>query len=137
MSLSVYLELLSYFLPFKIHWTNISPILIKMVDFKNLAWATSFANRAGGKFIYLPYRANGKKSYCHTLVIGSQEQSQSTVSTRASSWFQSALHMASVSRFVLTQMSCHYKAGMALVQIQHILLHPLECKNSMTAPNLH
>ena len=50
---SVYLELLSHFLPFKIHSTNISPILIKMVDFKNLAWATSFANRASRKFIYL------------------------------------------------------------------------------------
>ena len=52
---SVYLELLSHFLPFK------------MVDFKNLAWATSFATRASRKFIYLPYRASGKKSYCHTL----------------------------------------------------------------------
>ena len=64
---SVYLELLSHFLPFKIHLTNISPILIKMVDFKNLAWATSFATQASRKFIYLPYRASGKKSYCHTL----------------------------------------------------------------------
>ena len=27
----------------------------KMVDFKNLAWATSFATRASRKFIYLPY----------------------------------------------------------------------------------
>ena len=62
--MSVYL---SHFLPFKIHLTKISPILIKMVDFKNLAWATSFATRASRKFIYLPYRANGKKSYCHTL----------------------------------------------------------------------
>ena len=50
---SVYLELLSHFLPFKIHLTNISRILIKMVDFKNLAWATSFATRASRKFIYL------------------------------------------------------------------------------------
>ena len=48
----VYFELLSHFLPFKIHLTNISPILIKMVDFKNLAWATSFATRASRKFIY-------------------------------------------------------------------------------------
>ena len=32
-----------------------------MVDFKNLAWATSFATRASRKFIYLPYRASGKK----------------------------------------------------------------------------
>ena len=64
----VYLELLSHFLPFKIHLTNILPILIKMVDFKNLAWATSFATRAGRKFIYLPYRASGKKSYCHPLL---------------------------------------------------------------------
>ena len=55
--MSVYLDLLSHFLPFKIHLTNISPILIKMVDFKNLAWATSFATRANRKFIYLPYRA--------------------------------------------------------------------------------
>ena len=50
--------LLSHFLPFKIHLTNISPILIKMVDFKNLAWATSLA-----------YRASGEKSYCHTLLL--------------------------------------------------------------------
>ena len=57
----VYLDLLSHFLLFKIHVTNISPILIKMVDFKNLAWATSFATRASRKFIYLPYRASGKK----------------------------------------------------------------------------
>ena len=64
---SVYLVLLSHFLPFKIHLTNISPILIKMVGFKTLAWATSFATRASGKFIYLPYRASGEKSYCHTL----------------------------------------------------------------------
>ena len=63
----VYLELLSHFPPFKIHLTNISPILIKMVDFKNLAWATSFATRASRKFIYLPYRASGEKSYGHTL----------------------------------------------------------------------
>ena len=54
----VYLVLLSHFLPFKIHLTNISPILIKMVDFKNLAWATSFAIQASGKFIY---RASGEK----------------------------------------------------------------------------
>ena len=59
--MSVYLDLLSHFLPFKIHVTNVSPILIKMVDFKNLAWATSFATRASRKFIYLPYRASGKK----------------------------------------------------------------------------
>ena len=39
-----------------------------MADFKNLAWATSFATRASRKFIYLPYRASGKKSYCHILV---------------------------------------------------------------------
>ena len=58
---SVYLELLSHFLPFKIHLTNISPILIKMADFKNLAWATSFATRASRKFIYLPYKASWKK----------------------------------------------------------------------------
>ena len=57
----VYLELLSHFLPFKIHLTNISPILIKMADFKNLAWATSFATQASRKFIYLPYRASAKK----------------------------------------------------------------------------
>ena len=55
----VYLELLSHFLPFKIHLTNISPVLIKMVDFKNLAWATSFATRASRKFTYLP--CPGKK----------------------------------------------------------------------------
>ena len=61
----VYLELLSHFL--RISLTNISPILIKMVDFKNLAWATSFATRASRKLIYLPYRASGEKSYCHTL----------------------------------------------------------------------
>ena len=35
-SLSVYLELLTHFLPFKIHLTNKLPILIRMVDFKNL-----------------------------------------------------------------------------------------------------
>ena len=29
-------------------------ILIKMVDFKNLAWATSFATQASRKFIDLP-----------------------------------------------------------------------------------
>ena len=51
----VYLELLSHFLPIKINLTNILPILIKMVDFKNLAWATSVATRASRKFIYLPY----------------------------------------------------------------------------------
>ena len=51
----VYLELLSHFLPIKINLTNILPILIKMVDFKNLAWATSFATWASRKFIYLPY----------------------------------------------------------------------------------
>ena len=62
----VCLELLSHFLPFKIHLTNMSPLLIKMVDFKNLAWATSFATWASRKFIYLP-RASGEKSYCHTL----------------------------------------------------------------------
>ena len=54
MCVSIYLDLLSHFLPFKIHLTNISPILIKMVNFKNLAWATSFATRASRKFIYLP-----------------------------------------------------------------------------------
>ena len=70
---SVYLELLSHFLPFKIHLTNISPILIKMADFKNLAWATSFATQASRKFIYLPYRASGKKSYCHTLNNNNKE----------------------------------------------------------------
>jgi len=63
----VYLVLLSHFLPFKIHLTNILPILIKMVDFKNLAWATSFATQASRKFIYLPYGASGEKSYCHTM----------------------------------------------------------------------
>ena len=63
---SVYL---SHLLPFKIHLTNISPVLIKMVDFRNPAWATSFATRASRKFIYLPYRASGKKSYCHTLTL--------------------------------------------------------------------
>ena len=61
-------ELLSHFLPIKINLTNILPILIKMVDLKNLAWATSFATRASRKFIYLPYKASGKKSYWHTLV---------------------------------------------------------------------
>ena len=61
MCVSVYLELLSHFLPFKIHLTNISPILIKMADFKNLAWATSFATWASRKFIYLHYKASGKK----------------------------------------------------------------------------
>ena len=65
----VYLELLSRFLPIKISLTSISHILIKMVDFKNLAWATSFVTRASRKFIYLPYRASGEKSYCHTLQI--------------------------------------------------------------------
>ena len=64
----VYLELLSHFLPIKINLTNILPILIKLVYFKNMAWATSFATRASRKFIYLPYRASGKKSYCHTLL---------------------------------------------------------------------
>ena len=66
----VYLELLSHFLPIKINLTNILPILIKMVDFKNLAWATSFATRASRKFIY---RASGEKKllsypvmYCAT-----------------------------------------------------------------------
>ena len=60
-SVSLLRTLLSHFLPFKIHLTNISPILIKMADFKNLAWATSFATQASRKFIYLPYRASGKK----------------------------------------------------------------------------
>ena len=63
----VYLVFLSHFLPFKIHLINISPILIKMVDFKNLAWATSFATWASRKFIYLPTGQEGEKSYCHTL----------------------------------------------------------------------
>ena len=63
---SAYLVLLSHILPFKIHLTNISPILIKMVDFKNLAWATSFATWASRKFIY---RASGKRSYCYTLDV--------------------------------------------------------------------
>ena len=57
----VYLELLSHFLPIKINLTNISPILIKIVDFKNLARATSFATWASRKFIYLPYRASGEE----------------------------------------------------------------------------
>ena len=48
----VYLVLLSHFLSFKIHLTNIYSILIKMVDFKNLAWATSFATWASRKFIW-------------------------------------------------------------------------------------
>ena len=47
----IYLELLSHFLPIRINLTNISPILIKMVDFKNQVWATSFASRASRKFI--------------------------------------------------------------------------------------
>ena len=67
--MSVYIDLLSHFLPFKIHLTNISPILIKLVDFKNLAWATSFATRASRKFIY---RASGKKkllSYPGLVII--------------------------------------------------------------------
>ena len=55
----VYLELLSHFLPIKIHLTNILPILIQMVDFKNLAWATSFATWASRKFIY--WASGGKK----------------------------------------------------------------------------
>ena len=67
----VYLELFSHFLPIKINLTNILPILIKIVDFKNLAWATSFATQASRKFIYLPYRASGEKSYCHTLMCTS------------------------------------------------------------------
>ena len=46
---------------------KLSPILIKMVDFKNLAWAISFATWASRKSIYLPYRTSGKKSYYHTL----------------------------------------------------------------------
>ena len=67
MCVCVYLEILSHFLPIRISLTNISPILIKIVDFKNLAspilikivdfknlaWATSFATRASRKFIYL------------------------------------------------------------------------------------
>ena len=73
----VYLELLSHFLPIKINLTNILPILIKTADFKNLAWATSFATRASRKFIYLPYRASGNKSYCHTLSLFSCEASKS------------------------------------------------------------
>ena len=50
-----------------------------MVDFKNLAWATSFATRASRKFIYLPLQGKwGKKllSYpahtgplCHQYII--------------------------------------------------------------------
>ena len=55
------LRTFSHFLPIKINLTNISPILIKIVDFKNLSWATSFATRASRKFIYLPYRASEKK----------------------------------------------------------------------------
>jgi len=58
---SVYLDLLSHFLPFKIHVTNISPILIKMVDFKNMAWATSFATRASRKLSTCPTGQVGKK----------------------------------------------------------------------------
>ena len=55
--------------------TNISPILIKIVDFKNLAWATSFATRASRKFIY---RASGRKSYCHTLLMAIFTESLTT-----------------------------------------------------------
>ena len=33
-----------------------------MADFKNLAWATSFASQASGKFICLPYMASGEKT---------------------------------------------------------------------------
>ena len=62
-------SLLRTFITFSTHQNQFdrSPILIKIVDFKNLAWATSFATRASRKFIYLPYRASGGKSYCHTL----------------------------------------------------------------------
>ena len=51
---SVYLILLSHFLPFKIHLTNISPILIKMVDFNNLAWATSLSPFLTGRMFVRP-----------------------------------------------------------------------------------
>ena len=71
----VYLELLSHFLPIKIHLTNISPILIKMVDFKNLAWATSFATRASRKFIYLPYTGQvGKKLLSYPAILNKMDQ---------------------------------------------------------------
>ena len=49
------ISLLSTFITlstFKIHLTNILHILIKMVDFKNLAWATSFVAQASRKFIH-------------------------------------------------------------------------------------
>ena len=68
MCVPVYLKLGSHFLPIKIHLTSISPILVKMIDFKNLAWATSFATPASRKFIYLPYRVTGEKSYCDNLL---------------------------------------------------------------------
>ena len=58
---SDYLLLLSHFLPFKVHLTNILPILILKNDFKKMVWATSFATWESRKFIYLPIRASGKK----------------------------------------------------------------------------
>ena len=69
----VYLELLSHFLPIKINLTNILPVSIKIVDFKNLAWATSFATQASGKFTYMPYRASRKK----VIVIPCKQPMQS------------------------------------------------------------
>ena len=56
------------------------PVLIKMVDFKNLAWATSFDTCASRKFIYLPYMQSGKtKKLLSYPMKGSKSK---TVSTR-------------------------------------------------------
>ena len=52
---SDYLVLLSHFLPFKVYFSICTlslPILIKMVDFKNLVWVTIFPTWASKKFIY-------------------------------------------------------------------------------------
>ena len=69
----------SHFLPFKIHLTNISPILIKMADFKTLAWATSFANWASRKIHLLALQGKwGKKLLSYP----------SSVSLKLSTWTQ-------------------------------------------------
>ena len=97
-----------------------------MADFKNLAWATSFATRASRKLIYLPYRASGKKSYCHTLQI------QCLYTQSASAYKHSqCLHTNTVRSCIQTQSvpaytlsACiHTQSAPAYTHSQHLYTH--------------
>ena len=63
MCVCVCVSLLRTFITFSTHQNQSDKHIayFNLNDFKNLAWATSFATRASRKFIYLPYRASGKK----------------------------------------------------------------------------